>query len=73
MANCPSGPHPLYELLFPGLFMICLGLLYACIGKAYARFHGWVYRAKDPKEFWLEVAGYCLFGLILICLSFYER
>ena len=47
--------------------------LHTYTGKAYARLHGWIYRADDPKGFWLEVAGSYLLGLALIALFLYEN
>jgi hypothetical protein len=32
-------------------------------GKAWLRFGGWVYRAKEPKWFWFQVALHFLLGL----------
>jgi hypothetical protein len=64
----PVLAHPRYGLLIGGIVLIALGALYTCTGKAYARFHGWIYRADDPKGFWLEVAGSYLLGIALIGL-----
>lgn len=65
--------HPRYGLLTFGILLIALGVFYTYTGKAYARLHGWIYRADDPKGFWLEVAGSYLLGLALIGLFFYEN
>lgn len=65
--------HPRYGLLTFGILLIALGVFYTYTGKAYARLHGWIYRADDPKGFWLEVAGSYLLGLALIGLFLYEN
>jgi hypothetical protein len=59
-------------LLLGGIGLIVYGLIYACMGKAYARFHGWVYRENDPKGFWGEVATYCILGAALVAYAIYE-
>ena len=60
------------SLFLGGVGLIVLGLIYARMGKAYARFHGWVYRANDPKGFWFEVAMYWIVGTALIANALYE-
>jgi hypothetical protein len=68
MADLFGLQSPPYGLLVGGVALIALGALYTCTGKAYARFHGYIYRADDPKGFWLEVASSYLLGLALIGL-----
>jgi hypothetical protein len=52
----------------PSLFLILAvisfsaAVVWTCTGKAWIRFHGWVYRAQEPKRFWWEVAMDCLIG-----------
>jgi hypothetical protein len=70
MADLFRLPSPRYGLLIGGIVGIALGASYTYTGKAYARFHGWVYRADDRKGFWFEVAGSYLLGLALIGLFF---
>jgi len=62
---------PPYTLFDFGIFLIFLGALYTDIGKAYVRFHGWVYRAKEPKRYWSEVAMYYLGGVAVIGYFWY--
>ena len=66
MADLFGIRSPRYGLLAGGIVLIALGVLYTCTGKAYARFHGTIYRADDPKGFWLKVASSYLFGLAMI-------
>jgi uncharacterized membrane protein len=62
-------PYTLFDL---GVFLLFLGAVYTYIGKAYVRFSGWVYRADEPKRYWLEVATYYLGGVVCIGLFFIE-
>jgi len=55
-----------YGFLTFGMFLILLGLIQAYIRKAWLRAGGWIYRAKEPKRYWLTVASYFLFGLLSI-------
>jgi hypothetical protein len=47
-------------------------VVWTCTGKAWIRFHGWVYRAEEPNRFWLEVAVYFLGGVLFIGLFMHE-
>jgi hypothetical protein len=58
-----------YGVFWFGVFPIFLGGVYASTGQAWVRFQGWVYRAKDPKKFWWEIAWYCLGGVC--CIGYY--
>jgi len=55
-----------------GMFLLFLAVVYTYIGKAWIRFHGWVYRADRPKRYWLEVIMYYLGGIGLIGLFLYS-
>jgi hypothetical protein len=59
-------------LLF-GIGLIGFGVVYLCLGKAYARFHGWVYRANDPKGYWFEIVLYFALGTGSIAYSIYLK
>ena len=59
---------PPYFYLILGIVSFALGVAWTCIGKARARFYGWVYRTEEPTQFWLVVATYCLGGIFLIVL-----
>jgi hypothetical protein len=65
--------HDLYSLLRPPYLNLILGLIsfsaamvWTCTGKAWIRFHGWVYRAEEPNRFWLEVVAYYLIAAVFI-------
>jgi hypothetical protein len=57
--------------LLGGMFVCFLALVGAYTGKVWAKFQGWVYRAKEPKWFWFIVAVYFLIGGSLIGCYFY--
>jgi hypothetical protein len=54
-----------------GIFLCCLGAVWIYMDKAWLRFGGWVYRAKEPKWFWSQVAVHFLLGLGFICVYLY--
>ncbi len=47
-----------YLFLVLGCISFSAAVIWTCIGKAWIRFHGWVYRAEEPSRFWQEVAYY---------------
>jgi hypothetical protein len=57
---------PPYSLLILGAISFSAAVVWTCTGKAWVRFHGWVYRAKEPNRFWWEVAMYYLGGVFFI-------
>jgi hypothetical protein len=67
----PSNP-PLYILIL-GVIAILAAVVFACTGKVWVRFNGWVYRAKEPGAFWGEVAVYFLVGLCFVGYFLFEN
>jgi len=63
--------EPPYTLAWVGMVFLFLGLLYMDMGKARLRYGAWVYRDKDPKAFWWNVASLDVCGLGLIVYFFY--
>jgi hypothetical protein len=55
-----------------GIFLLFLAVVYTYTGKAWVRFHGWVYRADRPKRYWLEVVMYYIADIALIGLFLYN-
>lgn len=56
-----------------GIIFISGAAVFAYTGKVWVRFSGWVYREKQPRVFWGEVAAYFLGGAFLSdtsCLRF---
>ena len=62
---------PYYIYLILGVVLLLAAVIWTCTGKVLTRFHGWVYRAKEPRRFWWEVAIYYLSGVAFIGLYFY--
>ncbi len=54
-----------YGSLAFGVFLLLLALAGTLTGEAWARW-GVVYRAEEPREFWLLIAMDCLGGFVLI-------
>jgi hypothetical protein len=49
-----------------GIISISAATFFAYTGKVWVRFNGWVYRAKEPRAFWGEVAAYFLGGVFFV-------
>jgi hypothetical protein len=64
--------RPPYIYLILGVSSFSAGVVWTCIGKARARFSGWVYRAKEPTEFWWLVALYYLGSVLFIGTFLYK-
>jgi hypothetical protein len=47
--------------------------VFALCGEAFERYHGFVYRAEEPKRFWWVVVGYFIAGLCFIVLYLYQN
>ena len=58
--------RPPYIFLILDITSICAAAIFTGTGKVWVRFNGWVYRAKEPRSFWGEVAAYLLAGLCFI-------
>ena len=61
-----------YIFLTLGVISFSAAVVWTCTGKARTRFHGWVYRAKEPDVFWWVVAIYYLAGVLFIGTFLYE-
>jgi len=55
-----------------GIFVVFLAVVYTRTGKAWIKYNGWVYRADEPKRYWLEVILYYLLGFGCIGLWLYH-
>jgi hypothetical protein len=58
--------------LILGLISISAAVVFTCTGKVWVRLNGWIYRAKEPKWFWWEVALYFLGGICFVGCFLYE-
>lgn len=52
--------------LILGIISFFAAVFWTCTGKVWARFHGWVYRTKEPRNFGWAVAMYYFIGIFLI-------
>jgi hypothetical protein len=55
-----------------GVISISAATFFAYTGKVWARFRGWIYRDKEPRVFWGEVAAYFLVGVFFVGYFFYK-
>jgi hypothetical protein len=67
-----SDLNPPPGLLFFGIGVIILAVVYTCIGKVSDHSFGWVERATDPKGYWLGLAVYYLVGLGFVGFYLYK-
>jgi hypothetical protein len=72
MPDLFSLQRPPYIQLIIGVISFSAAVVWTCTGKAWARFHGWVYRAEEPTDFWWAVAMYYLIGVFLIGYFLYK-
>jgi len=66
MFDSNSLLSPPYIFLILGVVSISASVVWTLTGSVWVRFHGWVYRAKEPGSFWWEVTLYFLCGVGLI-------
>ncbi|HEY1939271.1 MAG TPA: hypothetical protein VGJ33_15165 [Candidatus Angelobacter sp.] len=71
--------HDLNTLLRPPYIFFILGVVstfaavvYTCMGKVWVRFNGWVYRAEEPRTFWVQVALLYLGGVWFLGCFLYK-
>ena len=55
-----------------GAISISAAAFFAFTGKVWVRFRGWVYREKEPRVFWGEVAAYFLVGVFFVGYFFFK-
>jgi hypothetical protein len=72
MPNLNSLLRPPYVFLILGGLSISAAAVFTCTGKVWVRFNGWVYRAKEPRSFWGEVAAYFLAGVCFVGYFLYN-
>ena len=61
-----SRQLPPYVFLILGVISISAAMVFTRTGKVWVRFNGRVYRAKEPRAFWGEVAAYYFVGVCFI-------
>jgi len=55
--------RPPNGFLTVGVISISAAAVFAFTGQVWCRFSGWVYRDKEPRVFWGEVAAYFFAGV----------
>jgi hypothetical protein len=63
-----------YIFLILGVIFISAAVVFTCTGKVWVRFNGWVYRAKEPRAFWVNTlilyfVGVCFIGGFLFTVG----
>ena len=66
MLDWYSRQVPPSIILVLGFVSLFGAVVSTCTGVTLARFSGWVYRAKEPNEFWWIVAIYYVGGVLFI-------
>jgi hypothetical protein len=72
MPDWKSLPEPPYVFLIVGGIFLSAAVVWTYMGKAWVRFNGWVYRAKEPKWFWWQVVVRFFFGIVFIARFLYD-
>lgn len=64
--------NPKFPYFMVGVAFLAAAVVSTCAGKTIARYRGWVYRTKEPSEFWGVVAIYYLGAIVCIGIYLYE-
>jgi hypothetical protein len=60
-----------FIFLILSVLAISAATVFACTGRVWVRFSGWVYRAKEPRVFWVDVIILYLAGVFFMgCFLF---
>lgn len=66
---------PQFPFFMIGVIFLAAAVVSTWAGKSIARYRGWVYRTKEPKEFWQVVVTYYLaaiFGIAIYLRSVFS-
>jgi uncharacterized membrane protein YjjP (DUF1212 family) len=66
MADLNAFIRSPYFSLVVGLISFSLATVSTFTGSVWIRFHGRIYRANEPRTFWVSVAVYLLGGVFFI-------
>ena len=72
MPNWDALFNPKFPYFIIGVIFLTAAVVSTCAGKTIARYRGWIYRAKEPNEFWQAVVIYYLaavFGIVMYLRS----
>ena len=72
MPDLHSLLRPQYIFLILGVISLCVGMVSTCTGVAWARYGRVIYRAKEPRQFWEDVATCYLIGVCFIGYFLYK-
>jgi hypothetical protein len=72
LSDLTSLLRPPHVFLILGTASILAAAIFTRMGKVWVRFNGWVYRTKEPRWFWYEVALYYLGGVWFIGCFLYK-
>jgi hypothetical protein len=72
MPDLNSLLRPPNVFLTVGVISISAATIFAYTGKVWVRFSGWVYRGKESRVFWGEVAAYFLVGVFFVGYFLYK-
>jgi hypothetical protein len=64
--------RPPYVFLTLGVVSVSAAVIFTSTGRVWVRFNGWVYRTKEPRSFWGEVAAYLVVGLCFIAYFLFQ-
>jgi energy-coupling factor transporter transmembrane protein EcfT len=62
-----------HRFLLIGIVLVVMTAVFTLSGETLERYHGIVYRAKEPKRFWWDVVLYFIMGLFFIGLYLYQN
>jgi len=72
MPDVHSLLKPPYIFLIFGGISLCIGVVSTCTGVSWARYGRVLYRAKEPRKFWEDVAACYLIGICFIGYFLYK-
>ena len=61
-----------HRFLLIGIVLLVATAVFTLSGETLEKYHGIVYRAKEPKRFWWDVVLYFIAGLFFIGLYVYQ-
>jgi hypothetical protein len=64
--------RPPHIFLILGVISLCVGVISTCTGVSWARYGHVIYRTKEPRQFWEDVATCYLIGVCFIGYFLYE-
>ena len=68
----PAFLRPPYIFLVLGVISLCVGVVSSFTGVTWARYGRVIYRAKEPRQFWEDVAACYVLGVCFIGYFLYR-